>query len=180
MARSFRRMLANGNPKRSNFNKLWPIHSQQIDRRCSDIRESNNNKSADGPIEVIKPAIAMRMKQAGFQTLVSDSGYPIGFMPIAGRARETEVFELCRTAERQRKNVFYWCNATAAPAFTRLSSSIFFSRRSSSCDSSAASTPSVFRAKRSSNLDWFLGANAISANAVNPSVLTIRLISLGI
>jgi len=73
MTRSFRRMLANGNPKRSNFNKLWPIHSQQVDRRCSYIRESNNNNSADGPIEVIKPAIAMRMKQAGFQSPVSDS-----------------------------------------------------------------------------------------------------------
>jgi len=106
MTGSFWRMLANGNPKRSHFYKLWPIHSQQINRRCSHIRESNNNKSADGPIEVIKPAIAMRMKQAGFQALVSDSGYPIRFMPIAGRARESEVFELCRTAKRQRKNVF--------------------------------------------------------------------------
>jgi len=44
--------------------------------------------------------------------------------------------------------------------------------RRSSCDSSAESVPSTFRARSSSSRDWFLGANAISANVVNPSALT--------
>ena len=54
-------------------------------------------------------------------------------------------------------SVLNWRSATAACAFTRLSSSIFFNRRSSSRDSSAESFLSAFLAKRSSKLDWFLG-----------------------
>ena len=104
--RSTRRMFANSYPKRSHFNQLWPIHLQQIDRRCAYIREANNDDSTDTPIKVIKPVIALRMKQARFHPFLSKPDNPVGFVSIAGWARKTEVFELRWASERLWMNVF--------------------------------------------------------------------------
>ena len=77
-----------------------------MDCSDTDVRKPNNQGTVHSPIEVIKPAVAMRVEQAGLGPLISDPKDSIGFVSIAGRASKAEVVEGGLAAKRERLNMF--------------------------------------------------------------------------
>jgi hypothetical protein len=55
---------------------------------------------------VIKPAIALRVEQSRFGSLIGEPKDSIGLVSIASRTRKTEVFEFCLAVKRQRLDVW--------------------------------------------------------------------------
>ena len=110
MPESLWRMASGVDPQRPHIDDLLAVHPKRVDCRFANFGQSNNDRSADGPVKMIEPTVLLRMKKPRLDTDVGCSMCAKRLVPVARWASQTEIAKLRRSAFRYRQDVLDFKN----------------------------------------------------------------------